>query len=87
MEINRIEVSNSITTQPVTQVVAHGTYVQPAPQPAAANNCDPNYTPCVPYSSTDLDCGDIKKQVRVIGSDPHRFDRDKDGWGCESYGY
>ena len=30
-------------------------------------------------------CPDIGFQVRVIGSDPHGFDRDNDGYGCESY--
>jgi len=30
-------------------------------------------------------CKDIpQKRFTVIGSDPHRFDGDKDGIGCES---
>lgn len=49
------------------------------------DNCDPNYSPCIPNVAYDLDCPDIAKQVRVIGVDRHRFDRDKDGWGCETY--
>lgn len=55
-----------------------------APQPSASNNCDPNYTPCIPNVSYDLDCGDISTSVQVIGTDKHRFDRDGDGIGCES---
>jgi micrococcal nuclease len=46
--------------------------------------CNPNYRPCVPNSSSDLDCGDIGFPVRVIGSDPYRLDGDGDGVGCES---
>ena len=59
----------------------------PAPATAApsASSCDPNYTPCVPKVSYDLDCGDIGFSVRVIGTDTHRFDRDGNGYGCESY--
>ncbi len=57
-------------------------------EPAApvTGGCDPNYTPCVPQVSYDLDCGDIGFSVTVIGADIHGFDRDNDGWGCESYG-
>lgn len=46
--------------------------------------CDPNYSPCVPYVSYDLNCPDIGYMtVRVIGYDRHGFDRDRDGFGCE----
>ncbi|HEX8182179.1 MAG TPA: hypothetical protein VF575_01100 [Candidatus Saccharimonadales bacterium] len=55
------------------------------PADAPDSDCDPNYTPCVPNVSYDLDCGDIGMSVSVIGSDTHRFDRDNDGYGCESY--
>lgn len=54
----------------------------PTPQPS---NCDTNYSPCVPKSSYDLDCADIGFSVVVKGSDPHGFDGDGDGYGCESY--
>lgn len=54
--------------------------------PQTGANCDPNYSPCVPKYPPDLDCGDIGHPVAVIGSsDPHGFDRDGDGAGCESY--
>jgi endonuclease YncB( thermonuclease family) len=55
-------------------------YSQPA-----NSGCDPNYTPCVPNVSHDLDCKDIGFSVQVIGYDHHNFDGDGDGWGCESY--
>jgi hypothetical protein len=60
----------------------------PAPQPPAAPapQCDPSYpTVCIPPPPPDLDCGDIPyRDFQVVGSDPHRFDRDRDGIGCES---
>jgi hypothetical protein len=47
--------------------------------------CDSNYAgTCVPDSSYDLDCADISGSVDVVGSDPHGFDADGDGYGCES---
>jgi hypothetical protein len=55
------------------------------PEPPAGSECDPNYTPCVPLVSHDLDCPDIGFSVTVIGGDPHGFDREGDGLGCESY--
>ncbi len=49
-------------------------------------NCDPSYPDfCIPSSLPDLDCGDIpQKRFTVLQPDPHRFDGDKDGTGCES---
>lgn len=43
---------------------------------------------CIPSPPPDLDCPDIERKVRVdhAHGDPHRFDANKDGWGCESYG-
>lgn len=52
---------------------------------AEDSNCNPNYSPCIPNSSYDLDCADVGKTVRVIGTDEYRLDRDGDGAGCESY--
>lgn len=54
---------------------------------STSGNCDPNYAGCVPVSSSDLDCPDIKRlglaPVKVIGSDVHKLDRDGDGIGCD----
>jgi len=49
-------------------------------------SCDPSYPDvCIPSPPPDLDCGEIPyKNFKVIGSDPHRFDGDHDGIGCES---
>jgi endonuclease YncB( thermonuclease family) len=48
-------------------------------------NCDPSYPDvCIPTYPPDLDCGDVDfTYFRVEGSDPHGFDGDKDGVGCE----
>lgn len=49
-------------------------------------NCDPSYpTVCIPPPPPDLDCGEISfRRFDVVGSDPHRFDSNHDGIGCES---
>jgi micrococcal nuclease len=56
--------------------------VSPVPQ---AKNCDPSYPDvCIPPYPPDLDCPEIPyKNFRVVGNDPHGFDRDGDGLGCE----
>lgn len=53
--------------------------------PARGGRCDPAYPDaCIPPPPPDLDCGDIPyRNFRVLPPDPHRFDRDKDGIGCE----
>ena len=59
----------------------------PAPvEPQSDNNCDPSYPDvCIPSSPPDLDCSDISlRNFKVLQPDPHRFDNDKNGIGCES---
>ncbi len=48
--------------------------------------CDPAYPDvCIPPAPPDLDCGQVPyKNFRVLPPDPHKFDRDHDGIGCES---
>ncbi|MFO7168622.1 MAG: hypothetical protein DIU80_011425 [Chloroflexota bacterium] len=48
--------------------------------------CHPSYpTVCIPPPPPDLNCGDIPyRRFLVIGDDPHNFDSDNDGIGCES---
>lgn len=58
----------------------------PAPQQLSpAASCDPAYPDvCIPPAPPDLDCGDIPyRRFRVLRPDPHRFDGDRDGIGCE----
>lgn len=49
--------------------------------------CEPAYpTICVPSPPPDLDCPEIPFQNFVVirpGPDPHGFDADSDGIGCE----
>lgn len=46
--------------------------------------CDASYPDhCIHSPPPDLDCRDIGHRIRVVGSDPHRLDRDHDGWACE----
>ena len=49
------------------------------------DQCDHAYpTVCIPPSPPDLNCGDIPyRMFRVLSPDPHRFDGDMDGIGCE----
>jgi len=50
------------------------------------NDCDPSYPEfCIPPYPPDLDCSEIQySNFKVLQPDPHGFDRDKDGIGCES---
>jgi len=52
----------------------------------AQRNCDRAYPDiCIAPPPPDLDCKDISaRNFRVLSPDPHRFDRDGDGIGCES---
>ena len=61
---------------------------RPAPTPTATRDsrrCDPSYpTVCIPPPPPDLDCKDIPyRRFRVLPPDPHGFDADHDGIGCE----
>lgn len=52
-----------------------------------SGKCDPAYPDvCIPSPPPDLDCGDIRhRNFRVVRHpDPHGFDNDRDGRGCES---
>lgn len=54
--------------------------------PINETNCDPSYPDvCIPPPPPDLDCVDIShRNFRVLAPDPHRFDGNKDGIGCET---
>ena len=57
------------------------------PRPIAGNRpCDPSYpTVCIPPPPPDLDCGDVTyRNFPVRPPDPHHFDGEGDGFGCES---
>lgn len=49
------------------------------------NNCDHSYPDvCIPPYPPGLDCSKISyNNFKVLQPDPHGFDKDKDGIGCE----
>jgi micrococcal nuclease len=53
---------------------------------SAQANCHPSYPDfCIPPPPPDLDCGDIEaRNFTVLPPDPHRFDGNDDGVGCET---
>ena len=58
----------------------------PPPQPTSPGgaNCSPCYSVCIPPAPPDLDCGEIRfRRFQVYSCDPHGFDGDNDGIGCE----
>lgn len=62
---------------------------EPTPAPSTETEsatCDPSYPDvCIPPPPPDLDCGEIShRHFTVLPPDPHRFDGDRDGVGCES---
>ena len=60
----------------------------PPPSPPSGpsrGGCDPAYPDvCIPPPPPDLNCSEISaRNFRVLSPDPHRFDVDGDGIGCE----
>jgi hypothetical protein len=57
----------------------------PSPPPAPSGNCDPSYpTVCIPSPPPDRDCADVPHtNFAVLPPDPHNFDGNHDGVGCE----
>jgi hypothetical protein len=81
------------TTEPATATTRRprpATTTTRRPRPATtqppAQNCDPSYPDfCIPPPPPDLDCADVNgSNFTVLPPDPHRFDREGDGVGCES---
>jgi micrococcal nuclease len=56
-----------------------------SPVRPSRRSCDPSYPNiCIPPHPPDLDCSDVPyTNFAVRGDDPHGFDRDGDGVGCE----
>jgi len=85
--------SNGIELHPVIGFTASSGGAVPPPSTHSAATgtgtsagCDPAYpTVCIPPPPPDLDCNDIPfRRFTVLPPDPHRFDGDHDGIGCES---
>lgn len=58
---------------------------QPNPSVSSKQDCDPAYPDlCIAKDSSNLKCSNVKKHnFKVLSPDPHNFDRDGDGIGCE----
>ena len=79
--------SLSSTVEPNSPVATDSpSTTQPSSIASQSSNCDPSYPDfCIPPPPPDLNCADIsQKRFTVSGADPHGFDRDGDGIGCES---
>jgi micrococcal nuclease len=81
-------VSSESTSNPDEEDAPTMTPIPPVPPQSSEpkeNNCDPSYPDvCIPSYPPDLDCGQIEYKNFIVGSDPHGFDGDNDGIGCES---
>jgi len=80
--------SESDTSQPDEDAPTM-TPIPPVPPQSTGpkeNSCDPSYPDvCIPPYPPDLDCGQIEyRDFNVLQPDPHGFDADNDGIGCES---
>jgi hypothetical protein len=75
----------AVVAAPVAVVAPTAAPVRSQAVAPVVSNCDPSYpTICIPVGIGDLDCGEIPyRRFTVVGSDPHRFDGDNDGVGCE----
>ncbi len=71
-------------TQPPAPTPAPTTPPAPEPTPPPPD-CDPSYPDfCIRSPPPELDCGGIVfRNFTVLPPDPHGFDEDKDGIGCE----
>jgi len=60
--------------------------LEPVQEIVESNECESSYPDfCIVSYPPDLDCADIpQKRFTVLQPDPHGFDGDKDGIGCES---
>ena len=75
-----------VVAAPAAAVAPTAAPVRSQAVPPVVSNCDPSYpTICIPVGVADLDCPEIPyRRFAVVGADPHRFDGDGDGVGCES---
>jgi hypothetical protein len=63
--------------------------IQPQPEAKPSINCHPRYPDfCIPPPPPDLNCSSAvladRSNFAVLSPDPHHFDADHDGVGCES---
>lgn len=72
-------------TPTITPSPSSTTTPSPTASATRSANCDPSYpTVCIPSPPPDLDCKDIPyRKFQVLPPDPHNFDGDGNGIGCE----
>jgi hypothetical protein len=81
---------NAIELHPILGFRCLATPTRPPPRPSSGGNCAASYPgECIAPPPPDLDCADIPyRDFRVLRNvpypDPHRFDADHDGIGCET---
>ena len=80
--VDKVVVTSTIS--PTNTLEPTNTSISPTIKPV--EKCDFAYPDfCIPPPSPDLDCKDItEKKFKVLPPDPHGFDTDGDGIGCES---
>lgn len=78
--------TTTTTVPPTTTTTRPATTTTRPVTTTTSGNCHPSYpTVCIPPPPPDLDCPQIPyRNFAVTGSDPHRFDGDNDGVGCET---
>jgi micrococcal nuclease len=64
---------------------ACGAPTRPSPAGRSDTRCEVSYPDvCIPPPPPDLDCGEVSERFFTVeGADPHRFDADGNGIGCE----
>jgi uncharacterized repeat protein (TIGR01451 family) len=76
-------------TAALTTVVEGAAPSDPQPGPGSAGGCHPSYPDtCIPPPPPDLDCADIPFRDFFVrrdlpDADPHSFDGNEDGLGCQ----
>jgi micrococcal nuclease len=85
--------TTTVATTSTTTTTSSTTTTATTTTTTTSSNCHPSYPDfCIPSPPPDLDCGSAYLAGRkrftvrhdVASADPHRFDGDKDGVGCES---
>jgi hypothetical protein len=82
VEVRTFSVTNLTNPEILSSIKTARIVISP---PEEEYNCDPSYpTLCIAPPPPDLDCEDIPyRNFRVLAPDPHGFDSEKDGFGCE----
>lgn len=91
MKVADLEITGDVETLPVKSSETGQPESSNSNTQSSSNqgnsNCDKKSYPtvCIPLHPPDLDCGDISfKNFKVNSPDPHNFDTDNDGVGCEN---